>query len=532
MDRDLLKEQSAFKSFQIKNGRDPRSDEMPTVYKSIYGDQLPAELATTSMATGGTPNQLTQNNAPGAALPALKGAVNTAQSRMEGFNTPSTALNVLQEAIKTKNNTGEAPLGTSKTFEQAGVSGWGALQASLSARADEMSQNFSNYQNVVNSMAGTYKDLATAAVNNYKIAADNYNNEIKRLDDYNKQVADNEQAIKLMQMQADITRQLELFKNQMSTGNIDMKTGNVNVAITSPSGNTYDMSTYATDPNQSKAVQNIISGIGKFNTPEEIDAYIKSTNPNSPLTSSIITSAATKNKVGWEELVGLIQHEANLATSNVSMKNNNPGGITWSQSYQDNHPGVTKGTARPASEGGYYVKFKSLQEGVDAVAQQLARRKTTGQSSALSAEDQAILNNPYELNNKTRTERDKIVDRLHKAGYTLPSEMTPELSDKYSNLYGYLNTALSQSNKSVENKQSVMEEFNRKLNSGQVDKAKEMVVQMAVESLPAGEQGAYRSTKEFVNNMEKLKVALDEAKAAGINTNIITGTAEKLARKI
>jgi uncharacterized protein (UPF0335 family) len=141
--------------------------------------------------------------------------------------------------------------------------------------------------------------------------------------------------------------------------------------IISPSGNAYDMSTYATDPKHAQSVQNIINQIGKFNSIQDIDNYIQSERPGSTITGKMIAEASAKQGVGWEELVALIQHESLLGTSNVAKSNNNLGGVTWNS----NFPAEMKGTARPSAEGGNYVKFTSMQDGVNSVAFELAKRK-------------------------------------------------------------------------------------------------------------------------------------------------------------
>jgi len=145
--------------------------------------------------------------------------------------------------------------------------------------------------------------------------------------------------------------------------------------LSTPSGNSYDLSTYATDPNHISAINRILTNMGKLNSPEDVTNYISQTS-GSPLSYDIIKNASEKYGIGWEELLGLMKQESGLATSNVSMTNNNPAGITWSQSYQNNHPEASKGSARPQGEGGNYVKFKTLQDGVNATAEQLANRKT------------------------------------------------------------------------------------------------------------------------------------------------------------
>ena len=142
-------------------------------------------------------------------------------------------------------------------------------------------------------------------------------------------------------------------------------------ALSSPSGKVYDMSTYATDTAHTQKVQEILNKMGRFKTIDDIDRYIKSVQPNSPITGKMIAEAAALNSVGWEELTALIQHESNLGTSNVARNNNNVGGITWNS----NFPASAKGTARPGSEGGNYVKFESLQAGVNSVAYELKKRR-------------------------------------------------------------------------------------------------------------------------------------------------------------
>ena len=141
--------------------------------------------------------------------------------------------------------------------------------------------------------------------------------------------------------------------------------------LVSPSGNAYDMSTYATDPKHAQSVQNKINEIGKFNSVQDIDVYIKSKYPNSQITGDMIAKASAQYGIGWEELTALIQHESLMGTSNVAKSNNNLGGITWNA----NFPASMKGTARPSGEGGNYVKFATLQDGVNSTAYELSKRK-------------------------------------------------------------------------------------------------------------------------------------------------------------
>jgi flagellum-specific peptidoglycan hydrolase FlgJ len=59
-------------------------------------------------------------------------------------------------------------------------------------------------------------------------------------------------------------------------------------------------------------------------------------------------------------LLAQLALESNYFTSNVYKLNNNPAGITWNNNYLKRF-GTSKGSARPASEGGVYVKFDTLE---------------------------------------------------------------------------------------------------------------------------------------------------------------------------
>ena len=129
----------------------------------------------------------------------------------------------------------------------------------------------------------------------------------------------------------------------------------------------YNISTYATDPNHEKAVASILDSIGKLETPEQIDSYIKSVAPNSKITSQMIQNTSQKYGVSWEMLIAMMQQDSNLGTAGLGAKNNNPGNIGQFDSLGTN---AVKG-------------YKTLQEGVDAVGNWLAKHKvTTGNTNA------------------------------------------------------------------------------------------------------------------------------------------------------
>lgn len=154
----------------------------------------------------------------------------------------------------------------------------------------------------------------------------------------------------------DLSPELQAVSEKIA-GSLGVNIPSKDKIITSPSGISYDLSTYATDPSHAINIQNIMSNMGKLSNVSDIDNYIKNT-PNSPITADMITSASSKYGVGWEELTALLKQESNLGTAGTGAKTFNPGNVGNTDS------GATK-------------NMGSWQSGVDAAAQQLARRKTT-----------------------------------------------------------------------------------------------------------------------------------------------------------
>lgn len=60
-------------------------------------------------------------------------------------------------------------------------------------------------------------------------------------------------------------------------------------------------------------------------------------------------------------LITQLHYEGLWGKSDVSRLNNNLGGMTWSSTYVGN-PKIkkSKGSARPANEGGHYIKYNNL----------------------------------------------------------------------------------------------------------------------------------------------------------------------------
>jgi hypothetical protein len=92
------------------------------------------------------------------------------------------------------------------------------------------------------------------------------------------------------------------------------------------------------------------------------------------------TGGPTKYAPGSTDFTGLSQKYPNVA----AFKNNNPAGITWNANFENGtgtakalaDAGISykKGTARPSAEGGNYVTFNSIEDGL--AAQRIIMEKT------------------------------------------------------------------------------------------------------------------------------------------------------------
>jgi len=136
----------------------------------------------------------------------------------------------------------------------------------------------------------------------------------------------------------------------------------------------FDFTSYATDPNWGNAVGNIFNNI-KFETPQDIDNYIQSVSPNSPVTSEEVQNASEQFGVSWEILTAIMQQESQFGTLGVGARGNNPGNV---------------GNTDSLVAGGDMFAFPDLQSGVNAIAQNIARRKITGEGE-LSSKDVDVL---------------------------------------------------------------------------------------------------------------------------------------------
>jgi|GEM_PF-6423128 len=175
-------------------------------------------------------------------------------------------------------------------------------------------------------------------------------------------------------------------------------------------GSIYNDSTYAIDPKHTATVASIYNTLNTYGNdvvmPEEekvkvdsywnkdgntsefigakklpaikeaiaIDNYLKDRNIDSTYNGRQIVNVASEYGIDPYLFQSMLQAESGSGTSYISKTDNNPGGVTWSSTYEASHDNVSKGSPRPADEGGNYVRFENIEDGLGAVAQQIQRR--------------------------------------------------------------------------------------------------------------------------------------------------------------
>ena len=122
-----------------------------------------------------------------------------------------------------------------------------------------------------------------------------------------------------------------------------------------------------------------LAQIGVVSSVPQADKIIASIAPNSPVTGSIIANAVSATGIDANTLMSQMQVESQYGTQGAAKANNYPGNLKFA-----GQPGATQGSA--ATDGGYFAKFATVQDGVNALgawdaAHQKNTTSTTGTSS-------------------------------------------------------------------------------------------------------------------------------------------------------
>lgn len=260
---------------------------------------------------------------------------NIAQNNLTGDQASLSAINNI---IQNKLNNQFAPINAQI----------GYLQSYIAANKDNLttSQN-DELQASLTDATGDYAAMRTAAANAYAT-----------LQTYGALTLPNIQAIDAAQTPAEL---------QVALGNA------INPGASNPSGgnnpvSNYDLSKWSTDPTYTSQVQTASSTIGDVSLPSTASSVISQYAPSSPIDGTMLVATAAAAGVDPNVLASQLKVESNFGTDGAAVKNNNPLNLKFAD-----QPGATQGSA--ATDGGYFAKFNTVQDGLTAGANQLALEK-------------------------------------------------------------------------------------------------------------------------------------------------------------
>lgn len=143
--------------------------------------------------------------------------------------------------------------------------------------------------------------------------------------------------------------------------------------FTDANGVSWNLEGWATDPTKAQQMQSISDRIGKL-TDANLEAKVKQYTPG--ITADMIRNTSAKTGVSWEALMTMVVQESIGGTSSLAKTDNNFGGLTWNNQDWIKPYGGVKGSARPANEGGNYIKFPTKQSGLNAMGALMANYGT------------------------------------------------------------------------------------------------------------------------------------------------------------
>ncbi len=220
--------QPSVDAFVANQGRQPSTpQEWSTVYRASYPNtaSMPAEfqkvvnLAAQSANTPITSRQSElgvlglQQGQAGQQFQQASQAARTGGATMGKFN-------ILQDALREKQ--GKQELGTSSIFEKAGLTGYGALAASLQSRAKEMDINYENYSNTIQSVFSgvdqqnrSLIDAAQISLDNYKMISDKYKEVSDQIFTLERDEQNYQRDVDLRLLDATIQKQLKKYESDL-----------------------------------------------------------------------------------------------------------------------------------------------------------------------------------------------------------------------------------------------------------------------------------------------------------------------------
>jgi len=129
----------------------------------------------------------------------------------------------------------------------------------------------------------------------------------------------------------------------------------------------YNITRYATAPSHEARVLSILKKMPRMKSHVDVERYIRTKFPKSPLTGEMVTRSATKHGVSVYLLLAIMQQDSGLGTAGKGARSKNPGNV--------------------GTYGGKIRTYPTWQKGVEAVAKWLKKhkKKKTGAQACRSS---------------------------------------------------------------------------------------------------------------------------------------------------
>lgn len=247
---------------------------------------------------------------------------------------------------------------------------------------------------------------------------------------------------------------------------------------------------------------------------------------------------------------GDLRQYASQFPREASLKNNNPAGITFNDSFANRlqQAGIAfeKGTNRPANEWGSYFSFPTIEEGFKAydllwsspsytnlTLGQALNRWNTGSTEkwywnqissevGINAGTKVSDLSPEQL----RSVQMSQLKRESPWMYRILGQQQSQKSDPYLQAFNVLAFDKPTLQKQ---EQKVLQDLISSGNEAQVRTKLENLASNNIEGAP--EKTAYQQTRTLVSSLEKVRQTLDNLKAKGVNTGLLKGKYEDIANK-
>ena len=143
----------------------------------------------------------------------------TAQGLAPGGNIPAPTASVLrplEQALRVKQEIGNQPLGESEAFQKAGLDPYMTLSQSLQQHSKDIDYRYSSFANTMGRVGDSLRDTYNSALTGYKMASDEYNAELARLDAIVEKQKDYENAIKQLEKRNELDKELYSWQQKVA----------------------------------------------------------------------------------------------------------------------------------------------------------------------------------------------------------------------------------------------------------------------------------------------------------------------------